>query len=469
MSEMRCQETRTRLHAWRVGELPHLERQAMGKHLEGCQSCTAELWLQTELENAAKCGPEPLTDAKKRELWRGIQRRILEVPSSTATPTFLWPRRWVPAVATAVAVLAVVGGLTLGNIRASLPPPTVARGWLTQEPDVQAFATTPARAAFGRQDGQPVLRVTDGTLVVRFERRPDSAPLEVETPDIKIIVRGTVFSIMVVNARSTVSVQHGRVEVQSTAGETVFVNDDEEALATPGGLVQQPSSPARRQAMIEVFGRAPAPETSALVTAPATIVPALSPTPTAATRPPVVTKVTPAESAALTVDPVELARGKWRAGDATTAMADLRALLQQPDLLPRHREEALYLAATIQRELRQYRDAAAAFAELMHSDAATPTVRLARLERARILGQHLDEKTEALRELDLLAGDGGRDAVADAASFERCAILIEQHRLEPARACLTGYLVRFEDGSHVGECAILLDRLSRSTTKGSPP
>ena len=469
MNDKRCQETRARLHALRAGELARLERRAVEAHLAGCQSCTAELWLQAELEDAAKRGPEPLSDLKKRELFSGIQRQLLGVPTPTPKPGFAWPRLWVPAVSLALAVVAVLGALTLSRRPASEAAPAIARGWVIHDSDVQAFATTAASASFSRDANRPVLRLGDGALAVRFERRPDSAPLEVRTPDLTVIVRGTVLLVSVEHGVSTVSVQHGRVEVLSAGGETVFVTDGERAEPSSRGFLRQPATTGETRQMAEVFGEpTPTPAPSINDTpAPTPAHAPLAPPPTALHRP------TPPAAGAIPAapppDPVELARARWRNGDAGGAVGDLQAILARPDSAPRQREEALYLVATIERELKEYREAARAFAELMHSDASTPTVRLARLERARLLAVQLDARAEALSELSVLTADGARDAVADAAAFERCAILIEERELAPARACLTDYLASFDNGSHTGECAILLDRLSGTKPRSTQP
>ena len=76
----------------------------------------------------------------------------------------------------------------------------------------------------------------------------------------------------------------------------------------------------------------------------------------------------------------------------------------------------------------------------------------------------LERRAEALREIEALLDSAPDETIAEPASFERCALLIEAGSSDAARPCLESYLTRFSGGPHAGEAAILLGRMGPATT-----
>jgi len=105
-----CQDLGPRLSAYLDGELPHIERQEVEKHLETCRGCRhfADELEETGsiIKDALPSGPEPKVDLSG--VWEEIEARVNFGPS-------VWQRLkgqigrpiiWLPtAVATAAVVL----------------------------------------------------------------------------------------------------------------------------------------------------------------------------------------------------------------------------------------------------------------------------------------------------------------------------------------------------------------------------
>ena len=72
----RCESIRVSLHAYRAGDQSPLERERVRSHIAGCTSCGAELLLQSQVEDAAKYGPEPMSDDTKHAILARIKADV---------------------------------------------------------------------------------------------------------------------------------------------------------------------------------------------------------------------------------------------------------------------------------------------------------------------------------------------------------------------------------------------------------
>jgi hypothetical protein len=446
MNMDRCKEHRDALHAYRAGELSPLARQRVDAHLSGCEGCRAELWLQAGIEDAAKAGPAPLDDAKKRRLLARIHEEVRAEEAPAPARTWAW-RLW-PAFAFAAAA-----ALALFVWRPSVEVEP-ASGWVASAAGVRAFAAEPARVGFEPSERAAVLRLDAGALDLHFDRPAGAEPLRVTTPHAELIVRGTTFRVDVRASETLLSVLEGTVELRA-AGRSQLVGPGGTARATVAALERVEAEPAALAALVSTFPEYAPQPAAAPSAAPAVSAPAPRPAPAAPAPPSVEAPV----DAALAPDAAALrlaaARRLWLDGDAAGAEAEARALLALPELRDELRREALYLTATVQRSAGRAAEAAAAFATLA-ADSGAPQARLARLERARLLAGPLGRHALALEELAALDGD---DSLAETALLERCSLLIEDAALAEARVCLDAHVTRFPAGARSAQVKRLLERL----------
>ncbi|MFH1808002.1 MAG: AgmX/PglI C-terminal domain-containing protein [Pseudomonadota bacterium] len=238
MDEVRCQQIRDQLHAFRGGEGTPLWRQSVEVHVAGCASCRSELWLQAELESAAKQGPPPLSDARKRVILEGVLEDIEDQPSVVARVRRLgWPRLAVPAVAMAAAAAMMLW------LHQPEPQPELS-GWVQAGLGVEAFAPEAAALRYEATPDRPILVLERQTVMVRFTRPEGVQPLEVRTPHATVYVRGTVFFVEVREDQTVIGVQHGLVEVMDAEGRSVMVGSQQQAATTVDGFArEEPRSP----------------------------------------------------------------------------------------------------------------------------------------------------------------------------------------------------------------------------------
>lgn len=238
MSDARCQQVREGLHAYRAGEGTPLWRQAIEVHLAACAACRSELWLQSQLEDAAKQGPPPLSDARKRVIFEGVLEQAAATGGVVERVRRLrWPQLALPALATAAAAALV---LWLQPV----PPAPEVSGWMQAGLGVEAFAPDAAAVQYQATAERPVLVLDKQAVLVRFTRPDGVQPLEVRTPHATVFVRGTVFFVDVRDDATVVGVQHGLVEVVDRRGHSTLVATRQQTSTTSEGFArEEPSSP----------------------------------------------------------------------------------------------------------------------------------------------------------------------------------------------------------------------------------
>jgi len=362
-------------------------------------------------------------------------------------------------------VVGLMGAWALRTAQLTTPTPipeVLASGWLLQSNDLQAFRPVPSAAQFETDASGPHLRLSAGEVRVSFHRQAKDPTLRVETPELRLIVRGTVFAVRRSDAESTVSVDQGLVEVIPNAGPPVLVGAGE-SLQVTATQVHKTALSTKAAADLRASFASPQEPSTAPTPAPASppAVPTRQPPPAAPSR------LTP--NLVTTAERLKNMQARWQNGERDAVLRELSNLLDHLDDLDPAKAETRYLAATLLREQGDLARAIELLKELYQETPESPLSPWARLERLRLLGSALQRRAEALVEVDALLALHPPAAVAEPASFERCALLIELLRHDDVAACLEGYLASFENGPHAGEAAILLKRTRATLPEASPP
>ena len=114
------------------------------------------------------------------------------------------------ALAASIAAVALVAIRVRGP--ATLPVGDLGRIALVDHPRITHVPT----------DADPMLRVEAGAIEAQINHRPPGRPFSVETPQLRVVVVGTRFSVRVLPGLTEVAVREGRVRVESR-GQAVFV------------------------------------------------------------------------------------------------------------------------------------------------------------------------------------------------------------------------------------------------------
>lgn len=166
--------------------------------------------------------------ARREAVWRAIEARAESRPLTFARLAALGA----PALAVLLAVVVVV------RSRGPHRLPVGELGQITLGDDARISAAPTA--------DHPELRLEAGTIEAQVNHRPPGQPFTVVTPQVRVVVVGTHFTVKVEGARTEVSVQEGRVRVEApaaqayvSAGETLR-SDDPRLQPPPKPVAPQP-------------------------------------------------------------------------------------------------------------------------------------------------------------------------------------------------------------------------------------
>ena len=466
-SSKNCQRTRASLHAYRSGGLVPLERTLIDQHLPGCVDCSAELMVQASLEDAAKVGPTPLSDDRKRAILQGVHARSPVAPTrwlATLDPRS-WPihRVWRPALAVALLGLVALG--THHWTRTTQPAMAAVQAGEVSAPEgVRMVALRPTTLRSTGPTTSPEIEVGAGFLVIEYNRRPGQQPLVVRAPGATIVVRGTIFSVDSDGVRTTVAVKRGRVDVSGRQGPARSV--DAGRIVTVQTRASEPAPideayGALLESAIPSHGHGDETKPPAAIArppeatlSPSQAVPAADDVPAAAPEPAVEPasrrrrvqrghRAAPRAAPTRSLDPrVSLAdaRRALRKGDHAGARARLEVLLDGSDTPSDIRDDALYHLAQVFRSTGRYQRAVDTYARITPSTSAG---RLARIEQARLYAGRLGQSEKALGVLRGLAEQGDHDPVIEEAWFEMCFRLTKMGRHEASDRCYDQMLARY--------------------------
>jgi anti-sigma factor RsiW len=273
-----CREVEARLVEAVDGRLDAAASVRLHAHIESCAACRerAALWrgLAPALRALEPAPPEAMATRRmqlaiERQLARAVvsprrRWRWIWAPSAlglagAVAAALLWFHRPVqPRGATAdgragFATLArLSGSVTVGG-RALQPSATVPVGSTLAlgdgaEADLAMNRGTvvrlagPAHLALAGTATAVTLRLDDGALTAAVAHRLAGETFAVVTPDARVEVRGTRFSVVKGREGSSVRVDEGRVFVQFADGQTRFVSAGESADSF--APAEQPAAPA---------------------------------------------------------------------------------------------------------------------------------------------------------------------------------------------------------------------------------
>ncbi len=435
-----CESVRASLHAYRAGDVSPLLRERVRAHLAGCPACGAELLLQGQLEDAAKRGPEPLSDARKHAILARVHEQLDAGAGHGA-------RRFRLSFALGgLGALSLAGAAALLVLFVSTPAQELVP--LAQAvPGVSAVTIASSRVQVENSPTASVIELEAGAVFAEYQRPRGAEPLRIETPEGTVIVRGTVFFVRTESGATTVGVKRGKVEVVDRrgahlmvmAGEQVVIGRDSPergALAVPEGEVLARYAEAHEESPVVAEPAAPV-----VAEAPA----APTPQPARVTRPAV--EPSPVTLPAATPSPearLEEARAAWRGRELERALSLADALYRDLEAPALVREEALYLAATVQRGRGAHEEAARLLATLSQVSRSS-NARLAQLERGRLLLRELSRPALAREAFRAVLQEGESDALAAQAWRELCASWLEEGELTEARGCLEAALGKLPD------------------------
>ncbi len=266
--------------------LSEKDRRLVKDHLDQCADCRVEAGILGEMAFDGTSGPAPELDDLSRRRWIDDVMDIVSRQDSGAA-NVSQSRTWRTssfAAAAAIAVLAVsailwsawpsfvaqsngeeaigyvasdklagtlllssgdvrVGGevLGLGSTLEQGSRISMARGHAVMEltDGISVFMDEGAQVEI-RELGQTLvdLFVKSGRIIVQVNPDHDGPPLLVTTDDGSIAVTGTVFSVAVVDGRSSVSVFRGSVKLKSETGQVRPLRLGEEAVLGREGVTQ---------------------------------------------------------------------------------------------------------------------------------------------------------------------------------------------------------------------------------------
>ncbi|HLK93523.1 MAG TPA: FecR domain-containing protein [Polyangia bacterium] len=258
----RCRDVEAQLVDAIDGRLDPAASVRLHAHIESCAACRerAALWrgLTPALRALEPAPPQPMST---RRMQIEIERQLAGL--TVAPPPRRW--RWVwgstaLALAGAAAALVLVlhfqrssrapaaglatvarwsGAVTLGAeaLRPAMAVPAggtlalagAAEAELAMARGTVVQVTGPARVALGGTAAAVTIRLDDGALVAAVAHRQANETFAVVTPDLRVEVRGTRFSVVKSAAGSRVQVEEGRVLVSFVDGRTQFVSAGESA------------------------------------------------------------------------------------------------------------------------------------------------------------------------------------------------------------------------------------------------
>ncbi|HEY4395857.1 MAG TPA: FecR domain-containing protein [Polyangia bacterium] len=274
MSAWGCREARARLVDAADGRLDAAASVRLHAHIESCAACRERAALWRDLTPALRAlEPEPPAAMATRRMQIEVERQLARAVTSPRRP---WRWIWAPAAlglcgAAAAALLWVhrpaeprgaaagfatvarlTGTVTVGA-RALGPSATVPAGStlalgdgaeadLAMDRGTMVHLAGPAHVALVGTAADVTLRLDDGALTAAVAHRLAGETFAVVTPDARVEVRGTRFSVVKGREGSSVRVDEGRVFVRFVDGRTRFVSAGESA--TSFEPAEQPPAPA---------------------------------------------------------------------------------------------------------------------------------------------------------------------------------------------------------------------------------
>jgi ferric-dicitrate binding protein FerR (iron transport regulator) len=259
VTELRCADVEAHFVDAVDARLDPAESVRFHSHIEGCPSCRerAALWrgLVPGLRAAVPAAPDAMAT---RRMQIEVERRLAKQVAPAPAPR--WRTWWGPAfglaAAAAVAVLwlrvgkappappvgyaafeSVRGTVTLGDrpsgvaVRVPIGAPIVlaadAAARLVLDSGAILRVDGPARLSLDGSARDAAIRLTDGKLEAEVaHRRPDET-FAVITPDMRVEVRGTRFSVLARATGSRVEVTEGQVAVVLAGGRISLVSAGE--------------------------------------------------------------------------------------------------------------------------------------------------------------------------------------------------------------------------------------------------
>jgi hypothetical protein len=274
VSAWSCRDVEARLVEAVDGRLDAAASVRLHAHIESCAGCRdrATLWrgLTPALRALEPAAPAAMSTrrmqlaierqlarevASPRRRWHWIWMPATLGLCGAAAAALLWFHRSVPAHDGSVGfatVARLTGTITVGG-RALEPSATVPAGSTLALADAAEAELTmprgtvvrlagPAHVALAGTAAAVTLRLDDGVLTAAVAHRLTGETFAVVTPEARVEVRGTRFSVVKGREGSTVRVDEGRVFVRFVDGRTRFVSAGESAASFEPA--EQPAPPA---------------------------------------------------------------------------------------------------------------------------------------------------------------------------------------------------------------------------------
>jgi ferric-dicitrate binding protein FerR (iron transport regulator) len=233
------------------GRLDRVAGLELRSHLDGCVACRERAALWGRLVPGMRSVPVPAPDPMAiRRMELAIERQLARpapparsrlwapalalVAAAALVAFWLRPRSVAPdAPAGYAAVSDVTGALTIAG-RAAGPatrvpvgaPLALAAGGaaaLTLDSGATVRVAGPARLVLEGSAGAVAVRLGEGRIEAQVTHRLPTQTFAVVTPDLRVEVRGTRFTVVRSASGSRVEVQEGRVAVQLADGRSTFV------------------------------------------------------------------------------------------------------------------------------------------------------------------------------------------------------------------------------------------------------
>ena len=219
---LECEEIQLRMAAYQGGDVSTLERQRIDLHLDRCQECQEHQEFFHSLEGVSSITHRSLSREQKLESFLAIRDAIQEKEAQqeeaeAAKVQSIWAplvhnRVWVSAAALVLAFVLGVG--LLRDTPAPQELPLVSGPFASNVPGVRAHGFSVTRLKESYQGRKGNIQFAAGTLVVDYKRPEADAPLIVETPRLRVLVKGTRFLVRDTKDELSVAVERGVVEVQ---------------------------------------------------------------------------------------------------------------------------------------------------------------------------------------------------------------------------------------------------------------
>jgi FecR protein/Putative zinc-finger len=255
MTAWRCRDVEAKLVDSLDGRLDSAASVRLHAHIESCAACRERAALWRGLTPALRAQePAPPTPMATRRMQIEIERQL--AGWSVASPRRRWRWIWAPAMLSAAGALAIAllwarrpapppaagyatvarssGAVTLGArpLEPSMPVPigetlALAPGAQTElamDRGTVVRVTGPAHLALTGSARAVTLRLDDGTVTAAVAHRLPGETFAVATPDLRVEVRGTRFSVGKTASGSDVQVQEGQVMVRFADGRSQLVS-----------------------------------------------------------------------------------------------------------------------------------------------------------------------------------------------------------------------------------------------------